>query len=132
MPVLFTNPGRQVFSHRGPYNNDITVKPVLSGHSKKDHKLVFMTNYRIMQVKSTAEWQYFGPSLSYHLSLRPLFCLYLRGRLKQVLLYLTTMCVTSNTTIVLGTCDVWDVICICLDKQKFSALICKYFLTHNF
>ena len=32
--------------------------------------------------------QYFRPSLSYHLSLRSLFCLFLSGRLKQVLLYL--------------------------------------------
>ena len=31
--------------------------------------------------------QYFRPSISYHLSLRPLFCLFLSGRLRQVLLY---------------------------------------------
>ena len=31
--------------------------------------------------------QYFRPSLSYHLTLRPLFCLFLSGRLRQVLLY---------------------------------------------
>ena len=31
--------------------------------------------------------QYFRPSLRYHLSLRPLFCLFLGGRLRQVLLY---------------------------------------------
>ena len=46
-----------------------------------------------MQVKSIAEcspWsilQYFRPSLSYHLSLRSLFYLFLSGRLRQVLLY---------------------------------------------
>ena len=45
-----------------------------------------------MQVKSIAECskgsilQYFRPSLSYHLPLRPLFCLSLSGRLRQVLL----------------------------------------------
>ena len=33
----------------------ITVKPVLSGHSKKDQKLVFKMNYHLMQVKSIAE-----------------------------------------------------------------------------
>ena len=33
--------------------------------------------------------QYFRPSLSYHLSLRPLFCLFLSGRFRQVLLYIT-------------------------------------------
>ena len=41
-----------------------------------------MTNYRLMQVKSIAECfkgsilQYFRPSLSYHLLLRSLFCLF--------------------------------------------------------
>ena len=32
-----------------------TVKPVLSGHSQKDQKWVFKTNYRLMQFKSIAE-----------------------------------------------------------------------------
>ena len=51
-----------------------------------------------MPVKSIAECsipcskafcilQYFRPSLNYHLSLRPLLCLFLSGRLRQVLLY---------------------------------------------
>ena len=46
-----------------------------------------------MQVKSIAECykrsilQYFRPSLSYNLSLRSLFCLFLSGRFTQVLLY---------------------------------------------
>ena len=71
---------------------NITVKPVLSGHSKKDQILGFQTDYCLMQVKSIAECssgsilQYFGPSLSYHLSLRPLFCLFFSGSLRQVLL----------------------------------------------
>ena len=60
---------------------------------KKSLKLVFKTKFRLMQVKSVAECskgsilQYFGPSLSYHLSLRSLFCLFLSGRFTQVLLY---------------------------------------------
>ena len=59
-----------------------TVKPVLSGHSKRTQKLFFKTDYRLMQVKSIAECskgsilQYFRPSLSYHFSLRPLFCIF--------------------------------------------------------
>ena len=32
-----------------------TVKPALNGHSQKDQKLVFKTNYCLMQVKSIAE-----------------------------------------------------------------------------
>ena len=55
---------------------DYTVKSVLSSHSTK------RTNYRLMQVKRIAECskgsilQYFQPSLSYHLLLRSLFCLF--------------------------------------------------------
>ena len=62
-----------------------TVKPVLSGHSKRRPKLVFNTYYRLMQVKSIAECS--NASLSYHLSLRSVFCLFLSGRLRQVLLF---------------------------------------------
>ena len=46
-----------------------------------------------MQVKSIAECskgsilQYFRPSLGCRFPLRPLFCLFLSGRLRQVLLY---------------------------------------------
>ena len=71
-----------------------TVKPVLSGHSKRRPKFVFKTGYRLMQVQSIAEcskpWnilQYFRPSLSYHMSSISLFCLFLSDRLRQVLLY---------------------------------------------
>ena len=55
----------------------------------KDRKMIFKTNYRLMQVKSIVECskrsilQYFRPSLSYHLSLRSLFC----GFFTQILLY---------------------------------------------
>ena len=54
-----------------------TVKPVKNSHSQK-------TNYCLMKVKSIAECspmrilQYNQPALSYHLSLRSLFCLFLR------------------------------------------------------
>ena len=55
--------------------------------------MVFKTDYRLMPVKSIVECskgsilQYFRPSLSYHLSLRYLFYLFLSGRFTQVLLY---------------------------------------------
>ena len=52
--------------------------------------MVFKTNYHLMQVRSIAECilQYFRPSLSYHLSYRSLFCLFLSGHFTQVLLYM--------------------------------------------
>ena len=71
----------------------ITVKPVLSGQSKRRPNMVFIANYRLMQVKRIAECskgsilQYIRPSLSDYLSLRSLFCLFLSGRLRRVLLY---------------------------------------------
>ena len=82
------------------YTPKYTVKPVLSGHSKRRPNMVFNTDYRLMQIKSIAECsngsilQYFRPSLSYHMSLRSLFCLFLIGRLRQVLLYCLTVILT--------------------------------------
>ena len=55
-------------------NDASTEKNVKNGHSQKDQKLFFKTNYCSMQVKSIAECskgsilQYFRPSLSYNLS----------------------------------------------------------------
>ena len=55
--------------------NDLStvhVKPVLSGHLKRRPKLVFKTDYRLIQVKTIAKCskgsilQYFRPSLGYH------------------------------------------------------------------
>ena len=78
------------YAMHNPFLFVYTVKSVLSGHSKRHQKLVFKTDYLLMFVKSIAECsngsilQYFRPSLSYHLLLRPLFCLFLSGRLRQV------------------------------------------------
>ena len=38
--------------------NGGTVNPVYNGHSQKDGKLVFKTDYRLMQVKSVAEGEH--------------------------------------------------------------------------
>ena len=93
---VFCNVFACYFKFRYSENNCIhTVKPVFSGHSKRRQKLIFKTNYRLMQVKSIAECskrvsiilRYLRPSLSYHLSLRSLFFLFLSGCLRQVLLY---------------------------------------------
>ena len=70
-----------------------TVKPVLSGHSKNDQKLRFRdrlslnAGQKYCRILQESLLQYFKHALSYHLSLRPLFCLFLSGRLRQVLLY---------------------------------------------
>ena len=70
-----------------------TVKPVVSGHSKRRTKFGFKdrlslnTGQKYCRMLQESILQYFRPALSYHLSLRPLFCLFLRGRLRRVLLY---------------------------------------------
>ena len=46
---------------------------------KKTQNFIFKTDNRLMQVKSIAECYTFRPVLSYHLSLRPMFCLFLNG-----------------------------------------------------
>ena len=72
-------------------------KTCLKRPIKQDQKKGFKTDYRLMQVQSIAEcshWsilQYLWPSLSYHLSLRYLFCLFLSGRLRQVLLFILVL-----------------------------------------
>ena len=78
------------------------VKPLSNRHSQKDRKLVFfLTNSHLMQVKSIEEcskWsilQYFRPALSYYLSLRSLFCLFLSGHFTQVLLYFEDLILVS-------------------------------------
>ena len=73
---------------KSPYS-----KACLKRSLKNNNKLVCNYDCRLMQVKSIAECskgsilQYFRTSLRYHFSLRPLFCLFLSGRLRQVLLY---------------------------------------------
>ena len=67
-------------------------KTCLKWPLKKEQKLVSKIDYRLMQVKSIAECSKrafcntFDLSLSYHLWLRSLFCLFLSGRFRQVLL----------------------------------------------
>ena len=68
------------------------VKPVLSSHSKKEigfqDRLSLNSGQKYCRMLQESALQYFRPSLSYHLLLRPLFCLFLSGRFTQVLLYL--------------------------------------------
>ena len=49
-----------------------TVKPVLRGHSKRRQKLIFKTDYHLMQVKSIAEC-YFVISLVLSFALLDIF-----------------------------------------------------------
>ena len=67
----------------------ITVKPVLSGHSKIDKTYVLMTNDSLMKVESMAEcspWsilQYFWPALSDDRYWKPIFGLLFEWPLKK-------------------------------------------------
>ena len=72
------------------------VKPVLSGHSKRGLQIGFQdglslkAGQKYCRMLQESILQYFRPSLSYHVSFRPRFCLFLSGRLRQVLLYSKT------------------------------------------
>ena len=72
-----------------------TVKPVLSNHSNRRPKVGIQDQLSLnacqkyFRMLQESILQYFRPSFSYHLSLRPLFWLFLSGRLRQVLLYTT-------------------------------------------
>ena len=84
-----------------------TVKPVLRGHSKRRPKIGFQdrlslnAGQKYCRMLKQSILQYFRPSLSYHLSLRPLICLFLSGCLRQVLLYLVTyLTIGKNCSIV--------------------------------
>ena len=77
--------------------NVIYSKTCLKQPLKSRPKIVFQTQLslnagqkycRMLPLLQEEHSEYFRPSLSYHLSLRSLFCLFLIGRLRQVLLYL--------------------------------------------
>ena len=69
-----------------------------------------------MQVNSIAECskgsilQYFRPSLSNHLSLRSLFCLFLSGHFTQVLLIVVVDLIIMLQIPVKVLCKVWSLI----------------------
>ena len=69
------------------------VKLVFSGHSKRRPEIGFQDRLSLnagrkyCRMLQESILQYFLPLLSYHLSLRPLFCVFLSDRLRRVLLY---------------------------------------------
>ena len=71
-----------------------TERPAFSGHSKRQPKICFQDQLSLnagqvyCRMLQESILQHYRPSLSYHLSLRPLFCLFLSGRLRQVLLFI--------------------------------------------
>ena len=93
---------------------------VLNGHSKRRRNLVFKTDFYLMQVKCIAEWpkgsilQYFCPSLSYHSSLKPLFCLFFVWTLK-------TGFTVHESWLRLNSCYIIVVFCY-RSRSKFSPI----------
>ena len=75
------------------------IKSPLSKRQKngfQDH-LSLNAGHCIAECSKGSFLQYFRPSLSYHLSLRSLFCLFLSGHFTQVLLYCLRAQSTLNT-----------------------------------
>ena len=80
--------GGQHFSSDNCLNTS-TVKPVLSGHSERRPKMVFKADYRLMKVKSIAEHSaILSTSIKFPFVINIFVCLFLSGRLRQVLLYM--------------------------------------------
>ena len=71
----------------------VTDYAALSGHSKRRPKhgfqdrLSLSAGQKYCRMLQESILQYFRPSLSYPLSQRPFFCLFLSGHLIQILLY---------------------------------------------
>ena len=77
---------------KNAWNRYVYSKTCLKQPLKKNTKIGFQdqlslkAGQKYCRMLSWSILQYFQPSLSYHLSLRPLFCLFLSGCLRQVLL----------------------------------------------
>ena len=67
---------------------------------------------RIAECSKVSILQYFRPSIAYHLPLRPLFCLFLSGRLRQVLLYTVTP-------------PIPEIQCFFIGGSKFGVYLCR-------
>ena len=93
----------------------------------------FSTDYPLMQVKSIAECskgsilQFFWPSLTYHLSLRSLCCLFLSGRW-SMFYCICLFPVSKNVLQPCKICTIYPAIQIFM----FSSCLCKYFMSINY
>ena len=96
-----------------------TVLPVLSGHSKRRPKIGFQdllslnAGQKYCRILQESILQYFRPSLSYHLSLRPLFSLFFEWPLKTGFTVITKY--LQNYTISQRSCVVY---CSQVSEQK--------------
>ena len=84
--VVYFTSDTDTCMHISIWTADYTVKPVLSGHSKKKDQLSLNAGQKYCILQS------FWPSLSYHLLLRSIFCSFLSGCLRQVLPYWQPTC----------------------------------------
>ena len=94
--------GRQMVIENSETILDLRLQPILCGQGCHfQHRKGFFFCLSISTAVTILEWaftvnpvpiahpkRYFRPSFSYFLPIRPLFCLFLSGRLRQVLLYL--------------------------------------------
>ena len=105
-----------------------TVKLVLSCHSKGRPKIGFQdllslnAGQKYCRMLQESILQYFRPSLSYHLSLRPLFCLFLSGRLRQGLLYWSYTFLFYSRGLFVGTVYVPHAVHSCLSVRSSGNL----------
>ena len=91
-----------------------TVKPVKNGHSQKDYKMVFKTNYHLTQVKSIREHSAIRLTfIKLLLVIKNLVLSFLRCRFTQVSLYSLSYLCESTRRGYSNQCNK-----LCLDAEK--------------
>ena len=87
-------------------------------------RLSFNAGQKYCRMLQESILQYFRPSLSYHLSLRPLFCLFISGRLRQVLLYIVLMSVGSSSKVYMSA-SLFVCLFVCMSVFTHVAIFIK-------
>ena len=108
-----------------------TVKTVLSSHSERRPKINFQDRLSLNEGQKYCRMllgsilQYFCPSFSYHVSLRPLFCIFLSGRLRQVLLNRHPAPLDSCTCSLKEHLGIWN---STLNLMKWLIYVCTMYI----
>ena len=89
-----THPTVKAFGFRWnhQYSKTCVKRPLSKGQNWVSRPIIALCRSKVLQnAPKGSILQYVWPSLSYHLSLRSLYCLFLSGRFTQVLLYIQKM-----------------------------------------
>ena len=100
-PVLLNSLNSVQKSDSMTYSKTCLKRPLKKKKTKNRISTWVIAKYRSKVLQNAPRGsilQNFQPAFSYHLSLRPLFCLFLSGCLRQVLLYTVCHCIFTIYT----------------------------------